>query len=404
VKKNSLRDNPMTQRFISRRGVTMAAVVALVSSSVFFGVGLRAEEAAKTTGIEATNVTAVASSGSTINNPEADKAWKEVLKASQPPMPPKEWLEKKPTPEEMSNFYVPLLTTAADKAKEFYTKYPENPKADEARKKEVFLLGVAVQRYGDTNLVERLQKLDKTVLVASAAGAGPEVSPEEMEVRKQIPEIQKLASGLPATAGQLEEKAHELLKKFPKHQIGYELLMLVAPVEKPDKAKALLQEVAASENAPEFFRSEAMDILTQLDRLGKPVDIKFTAMDGRKVDLEDMKGKVVLVDFWATWCGPCVAAIPEVKEVYNKLHSKGFEVIGISLDQSKEALENFVKEKELPWPQYFDGEMWQNKFAQKYGIHGIPAMWLVDKKGNLQNVNVRGNLEANVASLLEEAN
>src|SRR5438067_10175070 len=81
------------------------------------------------------------------------------------------------------------------------------------------------------------------------------------------------------------------------------------------------------------------------DVTGKPVDIKFTAVDGREVDLAKLKGKVVLIDFWATWCGPCMGEVPHVVEAYQKLHGKGFEIVGISFDKDKGALEKTTKEK-----------------------------------------------------------
>ncbi|HZQ47090.1 MAG TPA: TlpA disulfide reductase family protein, partial [Verrucomicrobiae bacterium] len=102
------------------------------------------------------------------------------------------------------------------------------------------------------------------------------------------------------------------------------------------------------------------------------------------------------------WCGPCVGEIPNVKAAYEKLHGKGFEIVGISFDQSKEALEKFVTEKEMAWPQYFDGKGWGNKYGQEFGINSIPTMWLVDKKGNLRDTNARGELEEKVAKLLAE--
>jgi thiol-disulfide isomerase/thioredoxin len=135
---------------------------------------------------------------------------------------------------------------------------------------------------------------------------------------------------------------------------------------------------------------------------GKPVAMAFTATDGSHVDLSAMRGKVVLVDFWATWCGPCVAELPHVKAAYEKLHGKGFEIVGISFDEDKEELQKFVKSKGVPWSQYFDGKGWQNKYGEQYGIHSIPSMWLVDKKGVLRDLDAREDLAGKVEKLLAE--
>lgn len=134
--------------------------------------------------------------------------------------------------------------------------------------------------------------------------------------------------------------------------------------------------------------------------VGQPVPLKFNAIKGGKVDLSTMKGKVVLIDFWATWCPPCREEIPNVVAAYKKLHDKGFEIIGISLDQDRGALTKYIKENDMTWPQYFDGKGWENEISTRFGIHGIPAMWLVDKEGNLASTDVRGNLEAEVEKLL----
>lgn len=136
--------------------------------------------------------------------------------------------------------------------------------------------------------------------------------------------------------------------------------------------------------------------------LGKPLDLQFTAVDGSSVDLSKLRGKVVLVDFWATWCGPCMNEVPNVVSAYKKYHDKGFEIVGISLDKSKATMINVARAKEMTWPQYFDGAGWENKISTQFGIRSIPSMWLVNKKGLVVSCDARQNLDASIAKLLAE--
>jgi thiol-disulfide isomerase/thioredoxin len=125
-------------------------------------------------------------------------------------------------------------------------------------------------------------------------------------------------------------------------------------------------------------------------------------LDGREVDLTKLKGKVVLVQFWSTTCGPCIGEMPTVKAAYEKFHGRGFDVVAISLDDKESALRRFIQEKGLPWPQYFDGKGWENRFAVQYGIFSIPTMWLVDKRGKLWDTNAGADLARRVEALLNE--
>ena len=94
--------------------------------------------------------------------------------------------------------------------------------------------------------------------------------------------------------------------------------------------------------------------------------------------------------------------VPNVVAAYKKYHDKGFEIIGISLDQDKATLLEVTKAKEMTWPQYFDGKGWANTISSTYKIHGIPTMWLINKKGVIVNLDGRHQLETEIPKLLAE--
>ncbi len=115
-------------------------------------------------------------------------------------------------------------------------------------------------------------------------------------------------------------------------------------------------------------------------------------LDGNPISLADYRGKVVLLDFWAAWCGPCVGEIPNVKAVYEKYHGKGFDVIGVSFDEDESVVREFIKERALPWRQILDSEGFGGVFAKQYGVSGIPAPFLIDQAGKVISVKARGSL------------
>ena len=109
--------------------------------------------------------------------------------------------------------------------------------------------------------------------------------------------------------------------------------------------------------------------------------LEFASLSGDQVNLANLKGKVVLIDFWATWCGPCLRVMPDLVETYKEYNNQGFEIIGISLDKDRSQLEKYMQDTGITWQQYYDGLGWSNKITRRFGVRGIPHIVLIDKNG-----------------------
>ncbi len=162
--------------------------------------------------------------------------------------------------------------------------------------------------------------------------------------------------------------------------------------------KARIQETEA-----QLMQTKQQEDLAKKTAVGSvPPDITLPTPDGKTLSLSSLKGKVVLLDFWASWCGPCRRENPNVVNVYNKYKDKGFTVFSVSLDKSADPWKAAITADGLIWPNHVsDLKGWGSVAAASYGINSIPRAYLLDKEGRIVATNLRGEqLEQKVQEIL----
>ncbi|MGO8763664.1 MAG: TlpA family protein disulfide reductase [Limisphaerales bacterium] len=304
----------------------------------------------------------LASGQPTVTPSDADIAWKQLQQAA-----------ILPGQQQTDGQSAAAAFATSEKASAFYTEFPDSSNALAARIMECNMLQTAYN-HGDRQVFAKWDSAEATL--------APQLSADELySIRLPV--------------------LRELIKRHPEREKPYELLLSLATMLPDDKARPIANEIL-TDPVPDSLKDKAKALLRRFDNVGKPLDMKFTAIDGREVDLSQMKGKVVLIDFWATWCVPCVEKIPLLKGTYEKFHSRGFDVVGVSADTDEKALKKFVQQHELLWPEYFERQGPQNKFEAEFVIDAIPTLWLVDKQGNLREIDASKDLQGKVEKLLAE--
>ncbi len=305
--------------------------------------------------------------------------------------------------------YIQQLRNLGGALLEFETRFGNDPRRWDAKllRAQIESLSAQVAGHPRNNAVVLQTAGD----VVSAADASASVKADaKFLVAKAHLEALARPGGTVSTgnlAG-VEADIAQLGKDYPADQrtavLQMELAAFLEPRD-PNAAESMLRTLETSQDIHvAAMAQQQLESLESTRQLAKaPLDLKFKAVDGADVDIARLRGKVVLVDFWATWCGPCRMEMPNVVAAYNELHKDGFEIVGISLDQSKEKLLGYTQQAGMTWPQYFDGKGWANDISRRYGINAIPAAWLVDKKGVVRTTQARGaDLAVQVRALLAE--
>ena len=327
----------------------------------------------------------------------ADEGWAFIEKLRGPPAFPN-------SPEDGLRRMRALLAGRRAAAEEFTKTFPRD-----GRRWDALLFGVEAELQLarlEGRAPEKIQELRAKVGEAtSAEDAGDDAKTGAEFLLIMLSEFSPME---PHTLPPFQRRISEFLEKHPKHPHAAEVASFqiqLLDVPGAQGAEQILAKLAALPNPP--IAARAKSLIEQRARFSelkkKPIELRFTATDGIAVDLAKLRGSVVLLDFWASWCGPCMADAPQVVKTYERLRERGFAIVGISLDQDRAAMDGALKKTGMTWPQFFDGAGWKNKIAQQFGINSIPAAWLFDKKGMLRETALRGDeLTAAIERLLAE--
>ncbi|KAF1079683.1 MAG: hypothetical protein GQF41_3998 [Candidatus Rifleibacterium amylolyticum] len=278
--------------------------------------------------------------------------------------------------------------------------------------KENAALGEKIQaKIGDGSL----DPSNQASMIAALGGEAKGILERAVELRKTIKEpAQRLILDMEmVTLGSQSGLMQEVIAIIANWKGDMREAMIITAAQRFQMMKvamsedfdALLKELESSKD-PQIVEA-AGRMLNPFFRSpeGKPFP-EFPAgkktIDGKDLNLARFKGKVLLVDFWATWCPPCRAEVGPLVSVYNKYKDKGFEIVGISFDKERADFDAFVKENKMDWPHYFDGKHWENEVGPTYGIQSIPTMYLLDGEGKVISTDLRdGKLEKELEKILK---
>ena len=206
-----------------------------------------------------------------------------------------------------------------------------------------------------------------------------------------------------------EEKAMDMIYNTIEQNItnavGIHLLPSYASAFSEEKQQALVEKVPAEMVNDNIKRiKDHLDLVAKTAVGQKFADFEMKTPEGNNVKLSDFvsKNKYTLVDFWASWCGPCRQEMPNVVEAYKIYKPKGFEIVGVSLDRDEESWKKGIAELNITWPQMSDVKYWDCEAAKLYGVNAIPATVLIDQEGTIVERNLRGEaLKKRLAELFQ---
>lgn len=268
----------------------------------------------------------------------------------------------------------------ANLADQLWAYYQENAKKESGEKALFYSFAISLRNEAYQQICDRYQSLEldgefwKMIYLFYRQALKRSRSPEEV--------IEALKSEL--------ESVDQPTKEI---QITYDLGFWNYNIGELEEAeKYFTRTLQLTENRSDFQKEKrrASDYLDGLSglKIGKAAqNFERTDITGKEIELEEYQGKVVILDFWATWCVPCREELPELKTIYQKYHSKGLEIIGISLDTDLEKLKNYINAEEIDWRQIYAKEGKADELVKKYSAFGLPTYYIIDQAGRIRYNN-----------------
>jgi thiol-disulfide isomerase/thioredoxin len=195
--------------------------------------------------------------------------------------------------------------------------------------------------------------------------------------------------------GQASKDALSFLNRYPVSKYRKAILMTFGDGTATEEEKTIFYRKFIEEFPKDSSTLTMRNAVRRNESLGKPISFIHKDLTGKRWDLRDHRGSVVIIDFWATWCPPCREMIPELKSLYEKYQPWGLEMFSLSLDAPEAQgglrdLKAYIKKHGMRWPQGYEPQGWDSKFVTNYGITSIPCTFVIDKKGNLRYVGHDG--------------
>lgn len=283
---------------------------------------------------------------------------------------------------------------------DFLKKYPSDPRAFDARLKLAAIWAAEGKMDNETTKVNNALRL----LTNLEATASAPVEKRADAAFQRASLLMQNASGSDVRRREtIVAAAQTFWNAYPTDRRGPRLLVEAATVcdDVPAQKRQLL-ESALKETREEALQHRISDDLRRLEHLGRPLNLELQTIDGQKLPLSTLRGKVTVLVFWSAESPHSLIWLRDFRRACESLPQDQFRVVTISLDQKKAAVQDRLRELHAPWPTHFDGKGWESPLARALGINALPAVWILDKQGVVRTINATTSAATWIPALLRE--